>query len=1050
MKGKGIKLLSLLLCMVMLAGVLPVAADAMEIFAKTSEKTLTLTVEPTDSILDVREKVSEIAGVAPAAVKLTFDGKTLEDGKFLSDYNIQKESTILVEYIVFTVNFDENGHGTAPGEQTVILGLKVEEPQKPTEEGYLFGGWYKDAECTQAWAFDKDTVTEAVTLYAKWTEHTHEFGEPTYSWSEDYSTCTAEKACTNPECDHKVTETVDSTSEETKQPTCTEKGTTTYTAEFTGEGFATQTRDVENLNPLNHTGGSASCFEKAICERCHEGYGELEPHTYGTSSYTWAEDGSACTAEKTCTVSGCGDKVTENGKITSSVEVKPDCENKGTTKYTATFEGEGFSTQTKELEDIPATHSFETTWSSDAKKHWHAATCEHTTQRSDEAEHTWADGKCSVCQYVCAHTGGEATCTDKAECENCHAPYGEVDKENHTGTPEWKQTAEKHEKIYSCCDAVAVAEEDHSWEDGKCSKCEYVCTHGGSTPSYEWAEDGSVCTGTLTCGTCGETVTEEVTATGTVKTPATCDTDGVTTYTAAFTKAGFTTQTKDLKDIPASHAFEEDWSWDEGSHWHAAACEHKDEKKDEAEHTWEKGKCTVCDYEDEEAPAVTISAQHVDWTELHKVEYGLYTKNTVKVTMTAEDTGSGDVTLYYLLSTKAMTEAELADAKWTAYKSGFSLTDEGRTLVYGKAVDQAGNTTYVNTDWIIIDKTAPVLRNIANGETYYSTTPWSFRVSESYLDKVTLDGTTLTPGSDGTYQVPADGKAHLITAVDIAGNSTSATVTVQSKATVSFEAEGDALEPIEVTYNTAIGDQLPKLPKISGFQPNGYWAMDSVTGKKVTADTVITEDCTLYAVYVKAAAEDVTDIKGKDNYGGAVASNLQLRVPFTEEEKTLMEYGVPMKVWLEVKSDSGNDLINKKLSGYKVGKSLTIRVYKCLEGGEPQLVHELASATTITMQIPDSLLSAPTGYYRYFRVLREHDGEVKTLTASVSRANKTVRFTTDLFSDYAICYKDVKSIIPQTSDDSPITLMAVTMLVSLAGVTAMLVLGKRFFRKKEN
>ena len=71
---------------------------------------------------------------------------------------------------VFTVDFNMNGHGTAPTGQYVASGGKVSQPSAPTATGYTFGGWYKEAGCTNAWNFSTDTVTSNKTLYAKWTE----------------------------------------------------------------------------------------------------------------------------------------------------------------------------------------------------------------------------------------------------------------------------------------------------------------------------------------------------------------------------------------------------------------------------------------------------------------------------------------------------------------------------------------------------------------------------------------------------------------------------------------------------------------------------------------------------------------------------------------------------------------------------------------------------------------------------------------------------------------------------------------------------------------
>ena len=66
------------------------------------------------------------------------------------------------------VTFDSQG-GSAVDSQIVDHGEKVSEPTAPTKEGYTFGGWYKESECTNAWDFDSDTVTSDVMLYAKWT-----------------------------------------------------------------------------------------------------------------------------------------------------------------------------------------------------------------------------------------------------------------------------------------------------------------------------------------------------------------------------------------------------------------------------------------------------------------------------------------------------------------------------------------------------------------------------------------------------------------------------------------------------------------------------------------------------------------------------------------------------------------------------------------------------------------------------------------------------------------------------------------------------------------
>lgn len=67
-----------------------------------------------------------------------------------------------------TVSFNSNGGSKVP-DQIVPYGEKIERPNDPTREGYVFDAWYKDLDRTEPWDFDNDTVSGNLTLFAGWT-----------------------------------------------------------------------------------------------------------------------------------------------------------------------------------------------------------------------------------------------------------------------------------------------------------------------------------------------------------------------------------------------------------------------------------------------------------------------------------------------------------------------------------------------------------------------------------------------------------------------------------------------------------------------------------------------------------------------------------------------------------------------------------------------------------------------------------------------------------------------------------------------------------------
>ncbi len=98
MKNKK-NIFSIFLAILLVVGIMPMTVSAMQVFVYISieDSTITLNVEPADSIENVKQKIQDKEGISPDTINLFFNGTLLNDGRTLADYNIQNEDTIQVK-----------------------------------------------------------------------------------------------------------------------------------------------------------------------------------------------------------------------------------------------------------------------------------------------------------------------------------------------------------------------------------------------------------------------------------------------------------------------------------------------------------------------------------------------------------------------------------------------------------------------------------------------------------------------------------------------------------------------------------------------------------------------------------------------------------------------------------------------------------------------------------------------------------------------------------------------------------------------------------------
>lgn len=162
---------------------------------------------------------------------------------------------------------------------------------------------------------------------------------------------------------------------------------------------------------------------------------------------------------------------------------------------------------------------------------------------------------------------------------------------------------------------------------------------------------------------------------------------------------------------------------------------------------------------DIEKPSGKITVDKSEWREfLNNITFGLFFKETQKVTITAEDNSGETVKIEYLLSEKALAEAELAGQSFTEYTKAFHISPDQECIIYVRLTDAAQNIRYICSQEIVLDKTAPVISGVEADGIYCEAQTVTIR--EKYLGTVTVNGVQIDLDKNGQFVLSPDKKAH--------------------------------------------------------------------------------------------------------------------------------------------------------------------------------------------------------------------------------------------------------------------------------------------------
>ena len=263
--------------------------------------------------------------------------------------------------------------------------------------------------------------------------------------------------------------------------TCIKHGHKAYTV-CNDCGEVTQGSNSE-LPLGDHIGGTATCAKKAVCDVCHKEYGNLAAHKYGETvkaDYlkTAATCGSKAVYYKSCSICGIQSEETfETGDYdyTNHIGETYLKNQKEATCYNEGYTGDTYCrTCDREISKgqpiAKNAHNPASVWTTDETSHWKECQTVGCGNIIDKA----------------VHSGGEATCVNKAICSVCKVEYGALDPSNH------KHTEVRDAKDATCCEQGYTGD---TW----CIDCNTKIFSGSDIPATgkhtdddgKWETDGT-------------------------------------------------------------------------------------------------------------------------------------------------------------------------------------------------------------------------------------------------------------------------------------------------------------------------------------------------------------------------------------------------------------------------------------------------------------------------------------------------------------------------------------------------------------------------------